>query len=749
MRIAVDWDPRQRAFVVTGPFPRPVRFGAGFQVTQEGAVQRARTEDHGLGAPQLARGRGRDAWTFERGGVRLTLAWEAPADGGLILHTRLENAGREPLDLHQISPARFDRSLPCFDDLDAARVYRNGFQSWSPSGSVPARAVQEYPRLELLALMSHHVDAPDWGRKDGLLSHMFTVIQQRKDQATLLGFLGQRVGMGTMFFQTLGSRTLVCTLDYGGKRLRPGDSVSGEPLVLYRGPVDAILERYARATAAAMDVRPPGRSPVGWCSWYELATEVREDGVRANTRALAAHPDLGIEYVQLDDGYHTAAGDWLSANRKFPGGLDAVARDIRAHGFRAGIWTAPFLAARGSRLLREHPGWFLTSKRGRLLNAGFNPLWRARLHALDLSHPAVEAWLFDVFDGLSSHGFEYFKIDFLFAGVRTGARFDPGLSPVEAYRRGLSAIRAAIGPERFLLGCGAPLGPSIGLVDGMRVSADVKQVWHEPLRAALVRGNDIPSVRDSLRNNMTRWFMHQAWWRNDPDCLLVRDRDTALGRDEIQLLATVLGMSGGALFLGDDIPNLNLERLDLAAALLPPTPLRGRPLALMERDFPETFVLEAGERRLLALINPTSTPRRRLLDVDLSGHVCFDFWAEQVLTEPGHTVPAHGVRALLLTPRSEQPSLVGTSLHLTALVDGRLWASYDPAAGELVIHGVDLARRRGTMWIALPEGFTIEADDPMVRRVTAWEGGVIIDVQTQGSWSLRIPCARVRARPDA
>lgn len=743
MRTAVDWDPRQRAFVLTGPFSRPVRFGAGFHVsTQQGEAQHTRTADHGMGAPQLARGRGRDAWTFERDGVRLTLAWEAPADGGLILHTRVENAGRAPIRLHQISPARFDRSLPCFDELDTARVYRNGFQSWSPSGSVPAREVQEHPRLALLSLMSHHVDAPDWGRTDGLLSHLFTVIQQRQDRATLLGFLGQRVGLGTMFFQTQRSRTLACTLDYGGKRLRPGERVSGEPLVLYRGPVDAVLERYARATAAAMDVRPPARSPVGWCSWHELGAEVREDDVRANTRALAAHPDLGVEYVQLDDGYQTAAGDWLSANRKFPAGVGAVARDIRAHDVRAGIWTAPFVAARRSRLLREHPGWFIREPRGRLLSAGIHPVWRTRLHALDLSHPAVEAWLFDLFERLARHGFDYFKADFLFAGIRTGVRFDPGLSPVEAYRRGLSTIRAAIGPERFLLGCGAPLGPSIGLVDGMRVSADVKAVWHEPLRSALLRGNDIPSVHDSLRNNMTRWFMHQAWWRNDPDCLLVRDRATSLGRDEIQLLATVLGMSGGTLFLGDDIPNLNLQRLDLAAAVLPPTHLRGRPLGLMEREFPETFVLEGGERRLLALINPTSTPRRRLLDVDLSGHVCFDFWAEQVLTEPGHTVPAHGVRALLLTARSDEPTLVGTSLHLTALVDGRLSASYDPAAGELVIRGGALARRRGTLWIALPEGFTVEPDDPMVKRVTAWEDGVIIDVQTRSTWTLRVPCRR-------
>jgi alpha-galactosidase len=770
MKIAIDWDSRQRAFLLTGAFSQPVRFTSSFHVTQQGAPQRGRTIDEALGTPVRQRGRGRDAWTFERGGVRLTLAWEAPAAGAVILHTRLENASPAPIHLHQLTPARFDDSLPYFADLDAVRVYRNGFQSWSPSGSVPGRAVQEYPRLDLLAPLSHHVDAPDWGRTDGLLSFLFTILSQHEQRATLLGFLGQRAGLGTLFFQNGAPRTLGCVLDYGGKRLGPGQSVSGEPLVLYRGEADAVLERYTRAMAAAMDARPPETSPVGWCSWYELYTSVSEVDMRANARALAAHPELGVEYVQLDDGYQTAVGDWLSLNRKFPGGLAALAADIRGRGFRAGIWTAPFFAGKRSRLLREHPGWFLADERDEPLQAAFHLGWKTRLYALDLSHPAVEAWLHDTFATLARWGFDYFKVDFLFAGIRTGKRFDPGLSPVEAYRRGLGAIRAAIGPDRYLLGCGAPIGPSIGLVDGMRVSADVKEVWHEPLLAALARGTDIPSLRDSLRNNMTRAFMHRAWWVNDPDCLLVRDRRTELTRDEIHLMVTILGMTGGAVFLSDDLASVELARLDLATAILPPTSLHGHPVDLMERELPETFVLAQGERRLLALVNPTSTPRRRIPDVDPRRELCFDFWAERVLADPPCTVPAHGVRALLITPRAAEPAVVGTTLHLTALVDGRITSSYDPATCQLVIAGHKLARRRGELWLALPEGFTAaperawqareaadsrkspdsrdslhswdprDSGEPMIKRVTRWEHGLILEVKVEGAWRLVIPC---------
>ena len=40
-------------------------------------------------------------------------------------------------------------------------------------------------------------------------------------------------------------------------------------------------------------------------------------------------------------------------------------------------------------------------------------------------------------------------------------------------RAGYDAIRRGAGDDAFLLGCGAPLGPRVGVVDGMRIGADV------------------------------------------------------------------------------------------------------------------------------------------------------------------------------------------------------------------------------------------------------------------------------------
>ena len=43
-------------------------------------------------------------------------------------------------------------------------------------------------------------------------------------------------------------------------------------------------------------------------------------------------------------------------------------------------------------------------------------------------------------------------------------------------------IREAIGPDAYLLGCGAPILPSVGLVDAMRVGPDIAH-HYEPMTA--------------------------------------------------------------------------------------------------------------------------------------------------------------------------------------------------------------------------------------------------------------------------
>ncbi len=628
--------------------------------------------------------------------------------GGSLLGFTLHHRGPEPLALDAVEIEITAEAWPLLRRPDRLRFFQHGFQSWTPSAAVPGDSAPELPLLRSFALMNHFVDSPLWGRKDGLLSSLLTVLRPvDREEAVLLGFTSQRVGLGELFLRNRGAPALLLRLDYGGKVLQPGERLEGERLLLQRGEEHALLRAWARAAAEEMGARVPESSPVGWCSWYEYYTRVRPPDLQRNTSFLGEHRELGVGFVQLDDGYQAAVGDWTSLHPAFSDGLGPIAEGIRAAGFQGGIWTAPFFASGGSRLRAEHPDWFLRG-RGGAVATGFNPVWRARTYALDTSHPAVLAWLGEVYAGLVAQGFDYHKIDFLFAGLRHGARHDPSLSPVEAYRLGLAAIRAALGPERFLLGCGAPIGPSIGFVDAMRVSQDVKEQWDSRLLGWAGRGCGYPAAKGALRTNMTRWFMHRSLWVNDPDCLLVREHSTKLGLAETETLVSLLGATGGMLFLSDDLARLSPERLDLAAAVLPPPQGVGRPGSTMAAAFPEEMVLEGLDgQRLVVLVNWSDRPQRRAPPPAAEAGTWYDFWAE-AMVEGEREIAPHGVAALRFVPARSEPRILGDSFHLSAAVEGRLTIS-ETGRGTLRLDCGPLARRRGRVLLALAPGERLDA----------------------------------------
>jgi alpha-galactosidase len=187
------------------------------------------------------------------------------------------------------------------------------------------------------------------------------------------------------------------------------------------------------------------------------------------------------------------------------------------------------------------------------------------VYGLDTTHPGAADYLRRTFGWLSSIGFDYFKIDFVYAGGLTGARHD-GSEPLSAYRRGVSLIRESIGDDAYLLGCGAPILPSVGLVDAMRVSPDISLTYAP-------RDDDPsqPSQLGAALCTVERAWQHGRFWVNDPDCIVARP--AVEHREE---WATVVERYGGLRASSDRIADLDEWGLQTTRTLLstapPPTP---------------------------------------------------------------------------------------------------------------------------------------------------------------------------------
>ena len=324
------------------------------------------------------------------------------------------------------------------------------------------------------------------------------------------------------------------------------------------GGIDGALARWADRHAANERVGPLTPAPTVWCSWYHYFAHVTEADIDENLRAID-DAGLPVEVVQVDDGYQAGMGDWLLPSDRFRS-VPGLIRRIRADGRRAGLWVAPFIAGAESDLVRRHPDWLVGGEDGPV-SAGEN--WGQALFALDVTHEGVRRYLADVFAEMQGWGVDYFKLDFLYAGALPGGRRHQA-SAIEAYRSGLELIREAT-TGAYLLGCGAPLLPSVGLVDAMRVSPDTAPNW-EPANGDMSE----PAGRAAAATGQGRAWQHGRFWVNDPDCLIVRPaverRDAWAGHVE---------RYGGLRASSDRILELDEWGLETTARLLTrvlPTP---------------------------------------------------------------------------------------------------------------------------------------------------------------------------------
>ena len=408
----------------------------------------------------------------------------------------------------------------------------NNWQSWGPMERVAPST--RFPELEAIVRdYSPYLFSP---LPDALLRGPVSDYFAAWDGG-LAGFLASRAGHP--FFAVEGP-DLVGWIDWFDAEFAA--PVPLEPLaVLAGGAVEDLLEAYGRLANRENRVRVNAWNPVGWCSWYHYFGKLGWPDVLENLEAAAAdRASFPFDVFQVDDGYETDIGDWLSAKPGYPA-LDGLAGAVRERGFRAGIWAAPFSAAETSELFARHPGWMVAEGgRPKPCYRG----WGRTIYALDTTHPEVKEWLHATVTALRRAGFSYLKLDFLFAAAMPGERRGR-VTPVQAYREGMRVVRRAAGRD-FVLGCGAPLLPSAGLVDGMRVGEDTAPHWKT--RPSGFQG---PNAYFALKNALMRQFMHRALWLNDPDCLLLRDRETELEAGERELYALAAGALDNLVVVSD------------------------------------------------------------------------------------------------------------------------------------------------------------------------------------------------------
>lgn len=594
----------------------------------------------------------------------------------------------------------------------------NGWQSWSFAGfcsrsQSPMRSrlgLAQEPMIIDAGLTK--TDRRNW------ISDMYAVVLDRTNhKGAVLGFLSQKEQFGHVSLALQDAPQLTMWVDLDGTRLDPKQTMQTDPAVFIpiEGTHSEVLQPYLDLVAEEHVIRINEAAPTGWCSWYQYYQKIDEEIIRKNLRMLDAQREqLPVELVQIDDGFQEEVGDWLTFRPGFKHGMRPISDAIRDKGFLPGVWLAPFIVHRRSTLFREHPDWILRKVNGRPVNAGFG--WNSLGTALDMTLPQAQDYVREVIQtAVQDWKFPYLKLDFLYATALKGVYHDRTKTRAQVLRQGMQLIRETAGQDTYLVGCGMPLGPALGIVDAMRIGPDVNGAWLPKIFGIgfpFKNEPSVPSARNSARNILTRANMHDRWWVNDPDCLLVRDQ-SKLTLEEIQSLATIIALSGGSLIFSDDLTALSKERMHLAQKLIPPIGSRLQVLDWLDQQNPCKLKVDlhgaAGDWYLIAYVNWTDRAQQidlrcEAFSIPEGEYWVSDFWNELVWQneEKGtlgkRMIPAHACVFLAVRPRLQYAmQYIGSNIHCSQGIELRDWS----AAKDGAICVLDVQRKAsGNIYVA-------------------------------------------------
>lgn len=444
-----------------------------------------------------------------------------------------------------------------YDFSGDKRFFANGFQSWTDT--------KEFAKGEMMAdegLIGRGI----FGKSPFGINLVgdYTFVDQPKEYGVFhsISFAYVRNGKSIDLFGSLNDRTgyTIIYADMNKNTLKYSKDVEGitinepyELLDLYfdNGEYDAVFDRYFDA----MNIKPlTDRKIKGYTSWYNYYQNISEDIILRDLEAIGKRSDL-VNTFQIDDGYQTAVGDWLSIDKKkFPNGMKPVADKIHEKGLKAGIWLAPFGAQRGSKIATEHPDWLVKNKKGKPIIVGAN--WGG-FYPLDIDNQQARDYIKGVFDVvLNQWGFDLVKLDFLYATA---------VVPMHNKTRGQLAyesidfLRECVG-DKQILGCGVQQMPCFGKVEYMRIGADMSLGWKHSLIRKNMHREDV-STPNAIHNSVYRRCLNKRAFLCDPDVFLLRKTNIHFTPQQQRVLAKFIKLFGEVLFVSDNVDDYDDEQL--------------------------------------------------------------------------------------------------------------------------------------------------------------------------------------------
>jgi alpha-galactosidase len=402
-------------------------------------------------------------------------------------------------------------------------------------------------------------------------SHMYEMLRLSDGKYLFAGSLSWRIFLPNF---TLKDGAIEIWSHGEGKQLKPGQSIQYEQIVLKRSDDWlSLLDQFGAAIAVENGIsklKPADYK--GWATWDYYGRVFTDKDVYKNMDALnKLAPEANM--IQIDGGWWIERGDYQTVRPNLPGGIKAIVSRIKSEGKTPGLHFDGFRGDAASEICKAHPEYFLHDQDGKMIvEVKEMPDRVMKYTYFDYSHPGARAHIAECIRNMKENwGVTYFKVDFMRYGLENDIKLkkkhvksikahDPTITGVERFRLGMQAMREAMGPDSYFLGCSAVFGPCIGFVDGMRTGGDIHPRYEAFPERSLA--------------NLGNFYLSGKVFNGDADYVVFReaiDEDESVSKEDVkhggsmtlneaQMWADFNKIYGTARLHSDNLATLRPER---------------------------------------------------------------------------------------------------------------------------------------------------------------------------------------------
>ena len=430
--------------------------------------------------------------------------------------------------------------------------FLNGFQTWTDSLEYPydyeLRDVRNISAPLLKRFAFDKYGETDFYKYQKYVFHAFDISYLYGIDPVFIGSLNYKNAYLIIEHYKHGNK-LILRSDVDGKELNEGEVFSLYDYIMDR-EVDKVREEYL-----AYFKPLEAKKMFSYSTWYDYYQNINDkalDELLSGIDQTKYHYDL----FQIDDGYEEHVGDWQKVDKqKFPDGLKKYVDLIHKKGMLAGIWLSPFVAEKNSEVYKNHYDWLKKDENSNPYLCGGN--WSG-FYALDLDNEEVLNYIKECLNFFVEQGFDYFKLDFLYA---TNKGLYKGETRASKTRKMYEFIRSIL-QDKLIMGCGANLVQAAGVYNYMRVGCDVSLIFDDVFYMKLFHRERI-STKRCILDTIYRSFMNNHLFLNDPDVFILRKNNNSLSDKQKESLIMINAIFASSMQTSDNIAKYDSEQLAL------------------------------------------------------------------------------------------------------------------------------------------------------------------------------------------